>query len=133
MFYIYGDGVVSYVLHIYYKEPSLTPTNTHQHTTHSPPKKYPTIPPPPSPTNQHTLTHTHNKLPPSLPSQAMVLALKELSIRGDIRTTVEYISVLMATEDFVKVSLIDDNNQNILFVKRIWSVCRSVDIRYGCG
>ncbi|KAM3567206.1 hypothetical protein VYU27_010643, partial [Nannochloropsis oceanica] len=26
----------------------------------------------------------------------------ELSIRGDIRTTVEYISVLMATEDFVK-------------------------------
>ena len=34
----------------------------------------------------------------------MVLALKELSIRGDIRTTVEYISVLMATEDYVKVS-----------------------------
>jgi biotin carboxylase len=33
----------------------------------------------------------------------MVLALKELSIRGDIRTTVEYISVLMATEDYVKV------------------------------
>lgn len=32
----------------------------------------------------------------------MVLALKELSIRGDIRTTVEYISVLMATEDYVR-------------------------------
>ncbi len=33
----------------------------------------------------------------------MVLALKELSIRGDIRTTVEYIAVLMATDDYVKV------------------------------
>lgn len=33
--------------------------------------------------------------------KSMILALKELSIRGDIRTTVEYISVLMVTEDFV--------------------------------
>lgn len=33
--------------------------------------------------------------------KSMILALKELSIRGDIRTTVEYISVLMTTEDFV--------------------------------
>ena len=32
----------------------------------------------------------------------MVLALRELSIRGDIRTTVEYISVLMTTDDYVK-------------------------------
>ena len=30
-------------------------------------------------------------------SQAMVLALKELSIRGDIRTTVEYISGNLST------------------------------------
>lgn len=34
--------------------------------------------------------------------KAMVLALKELSIRGDIRTTVEYVSVLMQSEDFVQ-------------------------------
>jgi len=37
--------------------------------------------------------------------KAMVLALKELSIRGDIRTTVEYISILMQTEDFINNKL----------------------------
>ena len=30
----------------------------------------------------------------------MVLALKELSIRGDFRTTVEYLITLLETEDF---------------------------------
>ena len=30
----------------------------------------------------------------------MVLALKELSIRGDFRTTVEYLVTLLETEDF---------------------------------
>ena len=31
----------------------------------------------------------------------MVLALKELSIRGDFRTTVEYLISLLETEDFI--------------------------------
>jgi len=30
----------------------------------------------------------------------MVLALKELSIRGDFRTTVEYLVTLLETDDF---------------------------------
>lgn len=36
----------------------------------------------------------------------MVLALKELSIRGDFRTTVEYLVTLLETEDF-NVNTID--------------------------
>jgi acetyl-CoA carboxylase/biotin carboxylase 1 len=32
----------------------------------------------------------------------LVLALKELSIRGDFRTTVEYLITLLETEDFQK-------------------------------
>lgn len=32
----------------------------------------------------------------------MVLALKELSIRGDFRTTVEYLITLLEHEDFVQ-------------------------------
>ena len=32
----------------------------------------------------------------------MVLALKELSIRGDFRTTVEYLVTLLETDDFHK-------------------------------
>lgn len=34
------------------------------------------------------------------PSRNMVLALKELSIRGDFRTTVEYLITLLQTESF---------------------------------
>jgi len=30
----------------------------------------------------------------------MVIALKELSIRGDFRTTVEYLTKLLETDDF---------------------------------
>lgn len=32
----------------------------------------------------------------------MALALKELSIRGDFRTTVEYLIKLLETEDFIE-------------------------------
>ena len=34
--------------------------------------------------------------------KSMVLALRELSIRGDIRTTVEYISILLQSKDFIE-------------------------------
>lgn len=36
----------------------------------------------------------------SFPSSNMVVALKELSIRGDFRTTVEYLVNLLETESF---------------------------------
>ena len=34
--------------------------------------------------------------------RAMVVALKELKIRGDIRTTVEYIVKMLQSEDFIE-------------------------------
>jgi biotin carboxylase len=37
-----------------------------------------------------------------LPIQVMIVALKELSIRGDIRTTVEYIVKMLQSDDFVQ-------------------------------
>ena len=34
--------------------------------------------------------------------QVMIVALKELSIRGDIRTTVEYIVKMLQSDDFIQ-------------------------------
>ena len=50
--------------------------------------------------------HKRKLTPPSPPpppqSRNMVLALKELSIRGDFRTTVEYLITLLETESFLR-------------------------------
>jgi len=50
-------------------------------------------------THTHTLTHVRTLTPPHAHShihpQQMVMCLKELSIRGDIRTPVEYITHLL--------------------------------------
>ena len=40
--------------------------------------------------------------PPVLTPQVMIVALKELSIRGDIRTTVEYIVKMLQSDDFIQ-------------------------------
>ena len=40
--------------------------------------------------------------------QVMIVALKELSIRGDIRTTVEYIVKMLQSDDFIQNRFVID-------------------------
>ena len=49
----------------------------------------------------------------------MVLALKELSIRGDFRTTVEYLITLLQTESF-HMNTIDTSWLDQLIAKKVW-------------
>ena len=47
----------------------------------------------------HVFAHGHDR---ESARRAMIVALKELEIRGDMRTTVEYIIRMMESEDFIK-------------------------------
>lgn len=49
----------------------------------------------------------------------MVLALKELSIRGDFRTTVEYLITLLQTERF-QINKIDTSWLDQLIAEKVW-------------
>lgn len=53
----------------------------------------------------------------------MVLALKELSIRGDFRTTVEYLITLLETEDFNSNTI--DTGWLDQMIRREVKVCNS--------
>ena len=52
--------------------------------------------------NAQKKAYTTFSPPPPPQSRNMVLALKELSIRGDFRTTVEYLITLLETESFLR-------------------------------
>lgn len=54
----------------------------------------------------------------------LVIALKELSIRGDFRTTVEYLITLLETKSF-QVCLIDKSKISIQF--QFWQLRSSTD------
>lgn len=73
----------------------------------------------------------------------MVVALKELSIRGDFRTTVEYLIKLLETESFQHNSidtgwldrLISEKMQVCRDILAVAATCSSMnynDIRYVC-
>lgn len=53
------------------------------------------------------------------PSRNMVLALKELSIRGDFRTTVEYLITLLQTDSF-NLNNIDTSWLDQLIAEKVW-------------
>ena len=59
----------------------------------------------------------------------MVLALKELSIRGDFRTTVEYLVTLLETESFLRNQISTGWLDQLIAEKvgvAVWSVCYTV-------
>lgn len=54
--------------------------------------------------------------------RSMVLALKELSIRGDFRTTVEYLITLLETEAF-HTNVIDTGWLDKLITEKVYILC----------
>ncbi|KAI5726751.1 hypothetical protein M8J76_007892 [Diaphorina citri] len=65
-------------------------------------------------------------------SQNLVIALKELSIRGDFRTTVEYLITLLETESF-QVNSIDTAWLDVLIAERVQSEKPDILLGVICG
>jgi Biotin carboxylase len=62
----------------------------------------------------------------------LVIALKELSIRGDFRTTVEYLITLLETESF-QVNSIDTAWLDVLIAERVQSEKPDILLGVICG